>query len=233
MNSKEAFYVIKALNLKYGILITDMIESNFPEFYKNVEIGGICDPRTENNIRKLIEKFNEDIRTLTKDGQKIVEEERKFKTLSWDKIIAGIRQELLLTQKGLAIQLNMKKSRISDWERSAKKPNYKNCKRILDFIKKNRFDIDNLTQVGETFLQKRKCKSYSPSFSERALILRGLMKSMDISPAEFSNFLRIARSTLSEYLSGYRKIPDNVMKIVNETRIKKNQTIRKFLEKIS
>jgi transcriptional regulator with XRE-family HTH domain len=156
LSAKEALEVAKALKEKYRIPITDIIRCNYSDFYNKIKNGSSCDQATENQIFAVLKNKDEDLDSFKNIGSKILEEERKFKSIEWNKIILGIRKKLNLTQKELAEILKVQKSRISDWECNKKNPSYENCKKIYNFILDKKLNLNELLEIGSKGTKRKR-----------------------------------------------------------------------------
>lgn len=149
ITTKEAFYIAKALKVKYGIKITDSLkETNFNEFYESINKEVFCDSKTLEYLFYFVNRLDENISNLIITGQNIVLEEKYFKKLDWSQIISNLKTSFSATNRKLGKLIECNHKSIGEWERNTKTPNYNNCKLIIAFISKNKLDAKILSDLG-------------------------------------------------------------------------------------
>lgn len=130
----EAFYIIKAIKVRYNIKVTELIKSSFPSFYGGLNKNVGCDEETIKTLSNIINSLGLDIVYLIENGRRIVYEEKEFKKINWSLSITKIKEILNLKNRDLSNRIGVDISRLQDWEKGTRTPNYKNCKLILFFL---------------------------------------------------------------------------------------------------
>lgn len=154
LTTKQVFYIAKALKVKYNIPITKTISRvNFNEFYSSLNNKINCDKETIKSILKTINLLKEKLNTLIIEGEKIIIDELKLKSLNWSQIISNLKTTFKATNKKLGKLTGCSHKNIGAWERDTRRPNYNNCKLLLNFMNKN--------NLNPEYLSKLSCKKHT------------------------------------------------------------------------
>ncbi len=217
LTTKEVFYIVKSIKVKYGISITDILEGiNYNEFYESLSSEVFCNLETLNKIHRKIEELNENIELLIEDGRKIILEEKRFKELNWSQIISNLKTRFNLTNEGLSKLTGCNYKSIGEWERNTKTPNYESCKKLLEFVSKNNLNLEELSRLkGEKHTYKNKYINIEP---------------LELTP-ELSEFLGILNGDGTTSKSGLIRITGNCIEDIVHHRKRVNHMINSLFDK--
>lgn len=172
LTTKQVFYIAKALKFRYNIPIIKTINKvNFNEFYSNLNKNVDCDKETIKSVLKMIKILKGDLSTLVKEGEKIILDELRFKSLNWSQIISNLKTTFKATNKKLGKLTACSHKNIGAWERGTRKPDYNNCKLLLSFMNKNKLNPEHLSKLS--------CKKHT--YQSRYLNLKPLNLNQQLS----------------------------------------------------
>ena len=162
--TREVFYIVKSLKVKYGILITNSLNgTNYNEFYGNLNNKVNCDFQIVKSLLEVVKNLNENLDKLVEEGKKIILEEERFKKLDWPQIVSNLKTIFRVTNRELSKLTDCKYKSIGEWERDTRTPNYENCKKLSRFTSKNNLNLERLSMLkGKKHTYKSKYLNLEP-----------------------------------------------------------------------